>query len=281
MSLQTANHNVYLHGSFNSTQSLEGGIPVNNIFDLTGKVALVTGASSGLGVQFAKALANQGADIAITARRMDRLEQVKKEIEEMGVKCLAVKCDVKDSADIGSMVKQVHSHFGRIDILVNNAGVVNYPPAEKATDEEWLSVIDVNLNGVYYTAREVGRIMVDQKYGKIINIGSICSIITAANTSMVPYATSKGAVEMMTKSLACEWAKHNITVNCLGPGYFLSEMTEDLVDAGLTDVMKVYCPMARMGAPGELDGALVYLASDASSYTTGQLLCVDGGYTTI
>jgi len=254
---------------------------MKNLFDLTGKVALVTGASSGLGVQFAKALANQGADVAISARRTDKLEQVKKEVEAFGVKCLAVKCDVKKSAEIAAMVQQVKTHFGKIDILVNNAGVVNYAPAEKATDEEWLSIIDVNLNGVYYTAREVGKIMVEQKYGKVINIGSICSVITAANTSMAAYSTSKGAVEMLTKSLANEWAKHNITVNCLGPGYFLSEMTQDLVDTGLKDVMKVYCPMGRMGAPGELDGALIYLASDASSYTTGQLLCVDGGYTTI
>jgi gluconate 5-dehydrogenase len=253
----------------------------HDLFDLTGKVALVTGASSGLGVQFAKALARQGADVAIAARRMDKLENVKEEIEALGVKCLAVKCDVKSSKEIADMVAAVKGEFGRIDILVNNAGVVNYPPAESSSDEDWLHVINVNLNGVYYTARDVGKVMIEQGYGRIINIGSICSQIAAANTSMVGYNASKGAVAMMTKSLANEWAKTGVTVNCLGPGYFLSEMTEDLVGAGLDDVMKTYCPMGRMGAPGELDGALIYFASDASSYTTGQLLCVDGGYTTI
>lgn len=255
---------------------------MSNIFDLKGRVALVTGASSGLGVQFAKALANQGADIAIAARRTDRLEQVKKEIEAMGVRCFAVKCDMLVSEDIKDMVKAVKDHYGRIDILVNNAGVGKMIPAETQTDEEWLSTTKVNIDGVYYTAREVGKVMIEQNYGKIINIGSIHSTVAMAGSPISAYCTSKGAVVMMTKALANEWAKYNITVNTIGPAYFPSEMTQDaLATEGFDLVIKAYCPMGRPGRDGELDGAVVYFASDASSYTTGQYLAVDGGWTSI
>ena len=255
---------------------------MKNLFDLKGRVALVTGASSGLGVQYAKALAGQGADIAIAARRMNRLEEVKKEVEALGVKCLAVKCDVGNTDEIVSMVAKIKAEFGRIDILVNNAGVSNVLPAETQTDDEWLSTMNINLNAVYYVAREVGKVMIEQKYGRIINIGSICSLVGMAGLSITAYNTSKGAVAMFSKSLANEWAKHNITVNCLGPGFFLSEMTKNLAGTPAFDnMLKAYCPMNRMGAEGELNGALIFLASDAASYTTGQLICVDGGWTTI
>ncbi|MCL2874406.1 MAG: SDR family oxidoreductase [Defluviitaleaceae bacterium] len=255
---------------------------MKNLFDLTGKVALVTGASSGLGVQFAKALAGQGANVAISARRVDKLEEVKKEVEALGVKCLAVQCDVSKTEDIVAMVEKTKKEFGRIDILVNNAGIAKILPAESQTDEEWLSTINVNLNAVYYAAREVGKVMIEQKYGRIINVGSICSLVGMANLPITAYNTSKGAVAMFSKSLANEWAKHNITVNCLGPGYFASEMTENLVGTPAFDEMlKSYCPMGRIGDAGELDGVLIFLASDSSSYTTGQMLCVDGGWTAI
>lgn len=253
-----------------------------NIFDLTGKVALVTGASSGLGVQFAKALANQGANVAISARRVDRLEQVKKEIEEMGVRCLAVACDVSDSKQITAMVDAVKKEFGRIDILVNNAGVGKGIPAATQTDEEWLSTTRVNLDGVYYVAREVGKVMIEQNYGKIINIGSIHSTVAMSGSPISAYCASKGAVMMLTKALANEWAKHNITVNTIGPAYFPSEMTAAAIASeGFDLAVKAYCPMGRTGRDGELDGAIVYFASDASSYTTGQYLAVDGGWTAI
>ena len=255
---------------------------MKNIFDLTGKVALVTGASSGLGVQFAKALANQGADIAIAARRVDRLEQVKKEIEAMGVRCIAVKCDMLVSEEITAMVKTVKEHFGRIDILVNNAGVGKGIPADTQTDAEWLSTTRVNIDAVYYVAREVGKVMIEQNYGKIINLGSIHSMVAMAGSPISAYCASKGAVLMMTKALANEWAKHNITVNAIGPAYFPSEMTKDAIAMeGFDLAIKAYCPMGRTGRDGELDGAVVYFASDASSYTTGQYLAVDGGWTAI
>ncbi|MDR2854943.1 MAG: SDR family oxidoreductase [Methanomicrobiales archaeon] len=255
---------------------------MKNLFDLTGKVALVTGASSGLGVQFAKALANQGANIAIIARRIDKLELVKKEIEKIGAPCFTVECDVSKTDEIVSMVAEVKKHYGKIDILVNNAGVGKVFPAETQTDEEWRSVIDINLNSVYYVAREVGKVMIEQQYGKIINLGSLHSSVAMAGSPITAYCASKGAVEMLTKALANEWAKHNITVNAIGPAYFPSEMTNEVIGSDeFKAAVAIYCPMGRVGREGELDGALIYFASDASSYTTGQLLSVDGGWTTI
>ncbi|MDR1542710.1 MAG: SDR family oxidoreductase [Clostridiales bacterium] len=252
------------------------------IFDLKGKIALVTGASSGLGVQFAKALARQGADLAIVARRLEKLEEVKKTVEGLGVSCIALKCDVLNNEEIKSVVAQIKEHYGRIDILVNNAGVARSIPAESQSDEDWSAVIDANLNSVYYMAREVGKVMIEQKYGKIINLGSIHSSVAMASSTLNAYCASKGGVLMLTKALASEWAKYNITVNAIGPAYFSSEMTEAVIDdPGFLSAVKAYCPMGRTGRPGELDGALIYFASDASSYTTGQLLSIDGGWTTI
>lgn len=255
---------------------------MKNLFDLTGKIALVTGASSGLGVQFAKALANQGASVAIAARRVEKLEKVKKEIEALGVKCLAIKCDVLVTSEIVDMVAKVKEHFGRIDILVNNAGVGKGIPADTQTDEEWASTLRVNCDSVYFTAREVGKVMIKQKYGRIINIGSIHSQVAMPNSPISAYCTSKGAVLMLTKALANEWAKYNITVNTIGPAYFPSEMTAAVLEdeASLAGI-KMLCPMGRPGRDGELDGAVVYFASDASSYTTGQYLAVDGGWTAV
>lgn len=255
---------------------------MNDLFSLKGKIAIVTGASSGLGIQFATALARQGADVAIVARRVEKLNNVKKDLEELGVKALPVQCDVSDVEQIKSAVKEVKDHFGRVDILVNNAGVGLSELAETQSDETWEKTIAINLNGVYYFAREVGKIMVEQKYGKIINIGSIHSNVAMPGIPISAYATSKGGVKMMTKALANEWAKYNITVNTIGPSYFESEMTGDVVsDEGFAQVLKTYCPMGRMGKKGELDGALIYFASDASSFTTGQYLAVDGGWNAI
>jgi gluconate 5-dehydrogenase len=252
------------------------------LFDLHGKVAIVTGASSGLGVQFAKALARQGADLAILARRVDRLEEVKKSIEELGVRCVAVKCDVLDNAEVVSAVAQVVDFYGRIDILVNNAGTARAVPAESQSDADWKAVIDVNLNGVYFMAREVGKVMIQQRYGKIVNLGSIHSSVSIATGGLSAYCASKGGVRMLTKALASEWAKYNITVNAIGPAYFRSEMTEAALSRpGFDQLVKACCPMGRTGNEGELDGAVVYFASDASSYTTGQLLSIDGGWTSI
>lgn len=253
-----------------------------DLFSLKGKNALVTGASSGLGVQFATALAKQGASVALLARRVEKLNDVKAELEKLGVECFTVQCDVQDVEQIKSSVLKVKDHFGRIDILVNNAGIGLVEPAEIQSDETWETMMKVNVNAVYYFAREVGRIMVEQKYGKIINIGSIHSTVAMTGLPISAYATTKGGVMMMSKALANEWAKHNITVNTIGPAYFESEMTAAVVgDESFANVVKTYCPMGRIGKKGELDGAVVYFASDASSYTTGQYLAVDGGWTSI
>jgi gluconate 5-dehydrogenase len=196
------------------------------MFTLKGKVALVTGASSGLGVQFAKALAGQGADLAILARRQDRLEEVKKDIEGMGVRCFAFKCDVLKNDEIKAAIAKIKKHYGKIDILVNNAGTARKTPAEVQSDEDWNAVINTNLNSVYFIAREVGKVMIDQQYGRIINVGSIHSSAAMATSPLSAYCASKGGVLMLTKALAAEWAKHNVTVNAIGPAYFPSEMTE-------------------------------------------------------
>lgn len=257
---------------------------MTNYFDLTGKVALVTGASSGLGVQFAKALAEAGAELAICARRLEKLEAVNEEIDALGVMCRSYRCDVLNNDEVRSMVAAVEADFGKIDILVNNAGVADVAPAEAMTDEQWNKTIGTNLNAVYFCSREVGRIMLKNGYGKIINVGSIHSEV-AMNANCWPvaaYAAAKGGVKMLTKALACEWAAKGITVNAIGPAYFNSEMTAEILGSGGFDqVAKAYCPMGRVGRPGELNGALLYFASDASSYTTGQLLCVDGGWTAL
>lgn len=254
-----------------------------NLFDLTGKVAVVTGASSGLGVQFAKTLAEAGANLAILARRRDRLEKVKAEIEaEYGVEVFVEPCDVLSISDIRSSVQKIREHYKHIDILVNNAGVATSQPSHQHTDDEWQRVINTNLNAVFYFAREVGNIMVQQKYGKIINLGSIHSRVAMPGAPLTAYATSKGGVLMMTRALAAEWAKEGITVNAIGPSYVKSEMTQAaLSNPAFTKVIESMCPMGRAGNPDELDGALLYFASDASSFTTGQLLNIDGGWTAV
>ncbi len=255
---------------------------MTKLFDLKGKVALITGASSGLGRQMALALAGQGADIAIIARRVEKLESVKKEVEALGVKCFAHKCDVQKIDDIKETVEAVEKHFGKIDILCNNAGIGLFDNAEKQSDEIWQQMMATNLNSHYYFSREVAKGMIARKYGKIIMTGSIHSTVAMAELPLSAYCTTKGGIEMMTKALATEWAKYGITVNAIGPAYFPSEMTGSVI--GTEDFKKVIqmrCPMGRAGRDGELDGAVIYFASDASSYTTGQLLTIDGGWTAI
>ena len=250
-------------------------------FDVRGKFALVTGASSGLGRQFAVCLAEQGANVAILARRVEKLEEVKKEVESYGVRCIAVPCDVTDTQQIKNAVEETVKEFGRIDILINNAAAGFATPAVETTDELWRKVIDTNVNGVFFVAREVGKVMLKQHYGKIINIGSFHCMVTMNGVPRSGYSTAKGAVNMMTKALAAEWAKEGITVNTLGPGYFKSEMADKVTDEKYDRGIRENCPMGRRGNPGELNGAMLYLASDASSYVTGQLLLVDGGWTIV
>lgn len=252
-----------------------------NYFDVKGKNAIVTGASSGLGRQFALCLAEQGANVAIMARRVNKLEEVQKEVEAYGVKCVVAPCDVTDTAQIKAAVDKAVAELGRIDILINNAAAGFSTPAVETTDEQWERVIDTNVNGVFFVAREVGRHMLEQGYGKIVNIGSFHCQVTMNGVPRSGYSTAKGAVYMMTKALAAEWAKSGITVNTLGPGYFKSEMADAVTDESYDRGIRENCPMGRRGNPGELNGAMLFLASDASSYVTGQLLLVDGGWTIV
>jgi len=255
---------------------------MTNIFDLSGKVAVVTGASSGLGVQFAYGLADAGADVGIWARRYDKLLATKLEIEAKGKKCVAVKCDVTQEKEIVAAVEETVKRLGKIDILVNNAGVSAIAPAETMTEADWDKVLNTNLKAVFLVAKNVGQQMIKQKYGRIINTASIYGLVGNNAFTVVNYHASKGGVVNFTRALAAEWAKYNITVNAIAPGFFESEMTRAVIsDQSFLSYVKGNCPMQRIGKQGELNGALIYLASDASSYTTGQTIAVDGGWTSI
>jgi NAD(P)-dependent dehydrogenase (short-subunit alcohol dehydrogenase family) len=256
---------------------------MSKLFDLSNKVAIVTGASSGLGVQMAHALAGQGANVAILARRKERLEKVKQEIEQKhSVKVLSIECDVTDQSEVQSAADQVKAEFGRADILVNNAGVGGIGEAEKMTLQEWQKVVDVNLTGVFLCAQAFGKLMIEQKYGKIINIASIFGAVGNLAFPVAAYHATKGAVVNLTRGLGAEWAKYNITVNAIGPGFFKSEMTQDIGDnEDANNFIIAGSPMQRWGKEGELNGALLLLASDASSFITGQTIYVDGGWTAV
>lgn len=253
-----------------------------NLFDLKGRVAVVTGASSGLGVQMAKALAAQGADIAILARRKEKLETVAKEIEAIGVKCVAIPCDVTSTSSVVAAANEVKNAFGKVDILINNAGSGGVGPAETTTDEDWNHTINVDLNGVFTVAREFGKLMIENQYGRIINIASMYGMVANMAMPTAAYHAAKGGVVNLTRALAAEWSKHNITVNAICPGYFATELTVDTLNTDeFTAFMKSVVPVGRYGKEGELNTATLFLASNHSSYVTGVILPVDGGYTAV
>ena len=252
------------------------------MFDLTGRVAVVTGASSGLGVQFAKVLAEQGADVALLARRVEKLEQVAADIRKKGRKALAVGCDVTKTESVRAARDAVIKEFGKVDILVNNAGGSASGPAEELPDEDWKHTMDLNINSIFVCCREFGGEMLKKGYGRIINIASMYGLVGNNFQPATPYHASKGAVVNFTRALGAEWAKKGVTVNAIGPGFFDSELTHSFVDAKpFLDAVSVYCPMGRVGKAGELNSALVCLAADESSYTTGSTVYVDGGWTAI
>ena len=247
---------------------------------VTGRTAIVTGASSGLGVTFAQTLAEAGANVVLVARRADRLEQVASDLRAGGANVLVQACDVSDSASVTAMVAAAWERFGRVDILVNNAGVAAeagiFP--ERTPDELWLQTISVNLNGLFWCCREVAqRQLADGKGGSIINVASIMGLSGSQNLASA-YQASKGAVVNLTRNLGVSWADRNVRVNCLAPGWFPSEMTNDwFAVPEFLERFTYTAPMARVGQPEELAGALLFLASDASSFVTGQTLAVDGG----
>ena len=255
-----------------------------NYFDLTGQVALVTGCSSGIGIQMAKALASAGADIVAVARRVDRLEAVAKEItEEFGVKALPVHCDVRDTASVESAVDAALEEFGRLDIVINNAGTGSFGPAEDLTDEQFDTEVDIDLYGIFRVSRAAAKkAMIPAGYGRIINVASMYGMVGSNVAGMAAYHAAKGGAVNMTRALGAEWAKYGITVNALCPGYFYSELTTDVLDAEDTgSAFRSMIPLGRFGKEGELDTAILFLASKASSYVVGSPILVDGGYSAI
>ena len=248
-------------------------------FDLSGQVALITGTSRGLGQYFARALAKAGADIAMTSRTKESLRPFQAEIESLGRRVFTATLDVRDHASIQQAVSEIEAEAGKIDILVNNAGCNVRKPALDVTWEDWNLILDTNLRGSFFVAQAVARGMVARGYGRIINIGSVTSV--AGYGGLGPYTASRGGIKQLTMSLADDWGKFGVTVNCLAPGWFRTAQNNVMYEnqewvAYLCDRI----PLKRPGQPNDLDGAVVFLASESSRYVTGQILLVDGGIST-
>lgn len=255
---------------------------MKNYFDLSGQVALVTGCSTGLGVQMAKALASQGAKIAAIARRQNLLDEVAAEISrEFGVEAIGVACDITDTENVKKAVAAILERFGRIDILINNAGTGAVAPAEDITDEQFQHEMDVDLFGSFKVAREVAKhAMIPAKYGRIINIASMYGLVGNKIAPSSPYHAAKGGVVNMTRALASEWGEKGITVNAICPGYFYTPLTTETLNSDFfIQYAKQMIPLARYGNEGELDTAALFLASKNSAYVNGAIIPVDGGYT--
>ena len=252
------------------------------MFDLKGRVAVISGASSGLGKQLSYAFAKQGADLVILARRIERLEELKIELEKEGVKVLPIKCDVTSTEDIDNAAKITSDTFGKVDILVNCAGASKDKGALDMTDEEWQFTIDTDLTSVFKMTRAFASIMKNNNYGRIINIASMYGMVGNTEIPTIAYHSSKGGVVNYTRAAAAELAKYNITVNCICPGYFYTELTTEVLDTEkFREFAKTNVPMQRYGREGELNAGALFLASDEASYVTGVILPIDGGYTCV
>ena len=255
---------------------------MKNYFDLTGQVALVTGCSSGLGVQMAKALANQGAKIVALARRKEMVDAVAADItKEFGVEAIGISCDITDTDRVNAAVDEILAKFGRIDILINNAGTGAIAPAEDITDAQFNGELNVDLGGTFKVSRAVAKkAMLPAKYGRIINIASMYGLVGNKVAGCAPYHAAKGGVVNLTRALASEWSSKGINVNAICPGYFYTPLTKETLDSDFFQQnARTMIPAERYGNEGELDTAAIFLASPASSYVTGIMVPVDGGYT--
>ena len=250
-----------------------------NLFDLTGQVAIVTGTSRGLGQYLATALARAGADLILTSRNRETLAPFEAEIKALGRRAICLELDVRSQESIEKMATDAEAAFGQIHILLNNAGMNIRKPALEVTWSDWNQILDTNLRGTFFVAQAVARRMIAKGYGRIVNIGSVTSVFGYAG--LAPYGASRGGVRQLTMSLADDWGKHGVTVNCLAPGWFCTEQNKVLYeDEAWVEYLVERIPIKRPGQPHDLDGAVVFLASEASRYVTGQTLLVDGGITT-
>lgn len=255
---------------------------MKNYFDLSGMTAIVTGCSTGLGVQMARALANQGCNIVAVARRQNLIDAVAADLrKEYGVEAIGIRCDITDTDRVNAMVDEVLAKFGRIDVLINNAGTGAVAPAEDITDEQFANEMNIDLFGSFKVARAVAKkAMIPAKYGRIINIASMYGLVGNKICGSAPYHAAKGGVVNMTRALAAEWGKYGITVNSICPGYFYTDLTRETLQSDFfVQNAKTMIPEERYGEEGELDTAALFLASPGSSYVTGVNLPVDGGYT--
>jgi gluconate 5-dehydrogenase len=252
---------------------------VKELFDLTGRVAIITGGSIGLGRQMAEGLAEMGADIVLCARKVERCQQAAEELQRLGVKAIAVACDVKSQSSVQTMVQATLAEFEQIDILVNNAGISWGAPVETMQLEDWTKVIETNLTGTFLCSQAVSEVMIRRGRGKIINIASVAGLGGApTELPAIGYHASKGGVIAFTKDLACKWAPHNIQVNAIAPGWFPTHMSNRVLERH-SELFLSHIPMRRFGNEHDLKGAAVFLASGASDYVTGHVLVVDGGQT--
>ena len=252
------------------------------MFNLKGRVAVISGASSGLGKQMAKGFAMSGADLVLLARRIEKLEEYKKELEEFGVKVLTVKCDVTSTEDVDNAALLSEKEFGKVDILVNCAGASRDSGVLDMNDEDWDFTINTDLTSVFKMTRSFGNIMKKNNYGRIINIASMYGLVGNDEIPTIAYHSSKGGVVNFTRAAAAELSKYNITVNAICPGYFYTELTKDVLDTErFQEFAKNHVPMKRYGKEGELNAGAIFLASDEASYVTGVILPIDGGYTCV
>ncbi len=249
------------------------------LFRLDGQVAIVTGASSGIGAHLAEVLAGAGASVVLAARRKEKLETV---VASIGGSASGFQCDVTKDSDLGDLVDFTMDKFGKIDICVNNAGVSEPAAAEKETPEQFRAIMALNLESVFVLSQLVGRVMLEAGEGSIVNISSIAGLLASGQIPQASYAASKAAVVNLTRELAAQWARRGVRVNAIAPGWFPSELTHDMfMDPRGQDFIRKRCPMGRTGELSELDGPLLLLASKAGSYVTGETIVVDGGWTII